>query len=407
MKKGLILMALSLAVAVPSMAQMKSVKQAERIAKDDKPDYKMARSIIEPTLTNEETKNETRAWYVAGLIEQKQVEESKTAMALGKQYDEPTFYTALNAMVKYYLVADSLDCVPNEKGKVKRKYADELSKALSENSGFLVNAGSYYLDRKEFDKAHASFQRYLALKKLPMFEGTPMAAQDSMSMQIGFFSAYTASQMENNHAEAIKEYEAIKEVPYRQSDVYQLLAQEYLSIQDSVNYMATLESGAKVFPEDKFFVFNLINIYIRKGESEKAKNFLDQAIANDPKNVQLYNVLGTVYEQSFKDPAKAEEQFRKALEIDPTYADAVIGLGRIYYNQAVEIQSEANALNDQKKFDELNKKAKELFTKALPYFEKAVELQPDNSEYLMALRGIYYNLGMDAKVAEIEKKMNM
>lgn len=400
-------MALSLAVAVPSMAQMKSVKQAERIAKDDKPDYKMARSIIEPTLTNEETKNETRAWYVAGLIEQKQVEESKTAMALGKQYDEPTFYTALNAMVKYYLVADSLDCVPNEKGKVKRKYADELNKALSENSGFLVNAGSYYLDRKEFDKAHASFQRYLALKKLPMFEGTPMAAQDSMSMQIGFFSAYTASQMENNHAEAIKEYEAIKEVPYRQSDVYQLLAQEYLSIQDSVNYMATLESGAKVFPEDKFFVFNLINIYIRKGESEKAKNFLDQAIANDPKNVQLYNVLGTVYEQSFKDPAKAEEQFRKALEIDPTYADAVIGLGRIYYNQAVEIQSEANALNDQKKFDELNKKAKELFTKALPYFEKAVELQPDNSEYLMALRGIYYNLGMDAKVAEIEKKMNM
>ena len=344
---------------------------------------------------------------MAGLIEQKQVEESKTAMALGKQYDEPTFYTALNAMVKYYLVADSLDCVPNEKGKVKRKYADELNKALSENSGFLVNAGSYYLDRKEFDKAHASFQRYLALKKLPMFEGTPMAAQDSMSMQIGFFSAYTASQMENNHAEAIKEYEAIKEVPYRQSDVYQLLAQEYLSIQDSVNYMATLESGAKVFPEDKFFVFNLINIYIRKGESEKAKNFLDQAIANDPKNVQLYNVLGTVYEQSFKDPAKAEEQFRKALEIDPTYADAVIGLGRIYYNQAVEIQSEANALNDQKKFDELNKKAKELFTKALPYFEKAVELQPDNSEYLMALRGIYYNLGMDAKVAEIEKKMNM
>lgn len=407
MKKSLILMTLCLTFTMPSFAQMKSVKQVERITKEDNPDFALGRNLIQQALQNEETKNDARAWYAAGNLEQKKVDISKTAMALGKGYNEEEFYSALYSMVNYYLVADSLDQTPNDKGKVKRRYEKEIRKGLEENSGFLINAGSYYLDKKDFAKAHDYFQRYLNLKKLPMFEGTPIAAQDSMSMQIGFFSAYTASQIKDNHAVAIKEYESIKGVPYRQSDVYQLLAQEYVNVEDSTSYMRTLEEGAKLFPEDKFFVFNLINVYIRKGENERAKNFLEQALASDPKNVQLYNVLGTLYEQGFKDTAKAEEQYRKAIEIDPQYADAVIGLGRIYYNQAVEIQSEANALNDQKKFNELNKKAKDLFTKALPYFEKAVTLQPDNSEYMMALRGIYYNLGMNDKVAEIEKKLNM
>ena len=405
MKRSIIMVALCLTLAVPGFAQSRAVKQAERIAKSDKPDYKMARELIGQALTNEETKSDAKTWYVAGLIEQKLVDQNKINMALGKEYNEEQFYDALKGMVDYYLVADSLDQLPNSKGKVRRKYDKEINKALSENTGFLVNAGSYYFDNKNFDKAHEYFQKYLKMKKHPMFEGTPMAAEDSMSMQIGFFSAYTASQMKDNHDAAIKEYEAIKNVPFRQSDVYQLLAQEYLNVQDSASYVNTLQEGAKVFPQDKFFVFNLINIYIRNGENEKAKDFLEQALKDDPQNVQLYNVLGTVYEQGFKDPVKAEEQFKKALEIDPNYADAVIGMGRIYYNQAVQIQSEANALNDQKRYDELNKQAKELFQKALPFFEKAVNLQPDNSEYMMALRGIYYNLGMNDKVAEIEKKM--
>lgn len=406
MKKVLVLATFCLACSLTTAtAQTKVVKQVERIVKGDKPDLNQARTLIAPALTDPESKDDARTWYVAGSIEEKAVDLGKINMSLNKDVDEEAFYTALYNMFPLYLKADSLDQLPNAKGKVKRKFEKEIRKALQENVNFLVNGGSLYLDKKDFANAHKYFQTFMQLKKNPIFEGTPIATPDSLSMQIGFFSAYTASQMENNMKQAIAEYESIKDVDYRRNEVYQLLAGAYQSVNDSVNYVKTLEEGASTFNNDKFFLFNLINVYIRSGEHDKAKDFLEKAIAADPKNTQLYNVLGTVYEQGFKDVAKAEECFRKAIEIDPNYADAIIGLGRIYYNQAVAIQSEANALTDQKKYAALNNQAKDLFKKALPYFEKAVEIDKSNTEYLMALRGIYYNLQMDKKVAEIEALM--
>ncbi|MDO4695155.1 MAG: hypothetical protein Q4A53_00215, partial [Porphyromonas sp.] len=258
----------------------------------------------------------------------------------------------------------------------------------------------------DYDNAHKFFKQYLNVKKLEMFQGTPIAEQDSMSMQIGFFSAYAASKMKDNLKNAIAEYEEIKNVDYRRNDVYQLLASAYMELGDSVNYERILGEGAAIFPKEKYFVFNLINIFVRKGEHEKAKVFLEKAIAQDPQNKQLYNVLATVYEQGFKDIAKAEEIYGQVLALDPTYAEAIIGLGRIYYNQAVAIQSEANSINDVKKYKAKDAEAKVLFKKALPYFEKAVELESTNTEYLMALRGIYYNLDMNDKMEEIEKRIS-
>ncbi|MDO4770901.1 lipopolysaccharide assembly protein LapB [Porphyromonas sp.] len=406
MKRVFLFAAMSLAIASPALAQTKSVKQAERIAKDDKPDFAQARSIIQPTLTNPETMNDARAWYVAGLIEEKQVDMEKINMSLSKPFDEVAFYSALYAMYPYYIKADSLDALPNEKGKVKRKFKKEIYKALSENHGFFVNAGSFYFDKEDYDNAHKFFKQYLNVKKLEMFQGTPIAEQDSMSMQIGFFSAYAASKMKDNLKNAIAEYEEIKNVDYRRNDVYQLLASAYMELGDSVNYERILGEGAAIFPKEKYFVFNLINIFVRKGEHEKAKVFLEKAIAQDPQNKQLYNVLATVYEQGFKDIAKAEEIYGQVLALDPTYAEAIIGLGRIYYNQAVAIQSEANSINDVKKYKAKDAEAKVLFKKALPYFEKAVELESTNTEYLMALRGIYYNLDMNDKMEEIEKRIS-
>ncbi|MDO4695154.1 MAG: hypothetical protein Q4A53_00210, partial [Porphyromonas sp.] len=129
MKRVFLFAAMSLAIASPALAQTKSVKQAERIAKDDKPDFAQARSIIQPTLTNPETMNDARAWYVAGLIEEKQVDMEKINMSLSKPFDEVAFYSALYAMYPYYIKADSLDALPNEKGKVKRKFKKEIYKA--------------------------------------------------------------------------------------------------------------------------------------------------------------------------------------------------------------------------------------------------------------------------------------
>ena len=81
-------------------------------------------------------------------------------------------------------------------------------------------------------------------------------------------------------------------------------------------------------------------------------------------------------------------------------------LGRVFYNQGVNKQGEANMINDSKQYQEELSKAKEFFKKALPYFEKAHQMKPDEREYMVALRGIYYNLNMGKEFDAIEAEMN-
>lgn len=409
MKKLFLTLAIAAVASSSVFAQEKLVKQVEREAKKDKADYKMVRQQLAPALVNPESANMARTWYVAGLIDEKEAEKYFIMQTLGQQLDaqgQKTFYTAIYNMVGNYFKADSLDALPNAKGKVKRKYDKKIREGLEKYYPYLINAGATKMDAKDFEGSHKYFDKYMEVRRSPIFEGTDHANMDSTAMQIGFFNAYTASQIEGNLKNAIAEYEKIKTVPYRQNDVYQLLVSSYAQEKDTVNMLKTLEEGKKLFPQEPFYLHNLINIYITKGENEQAKKYLDNAISEDPKNKQLYYVMATLYEQGFKDAQKAQSYYEKALEIDPQYKEAFIGLGRIYYNQAAQIQSDANAITDQVKYKAELDKAKELFKKALPYFEKVVELDPENSEYLIALRGIYYNLGMDAKYNEIEKKLN-
>ena len=126
----------------------------------------------------------------------------------------------------------------------------------------------------------------------------------------------------------------------------------------------------------------------------------------DSNNPQLYDVMGRVYETGLKDYAKAEEYFKKALAINPDYIESLSNLGRVYYNQGVNKQGEANMINDAKQYQEELGKAKEFFKLALPYFEKAHQMKPEEREYMTALRGIYYNLNMGDKFDAIEAEMN-
>ena len=168
----------------------------------------------------------------------------------------------------------------------------------------------------------------------------------------------------------------------------------------------TFEEGMQIFPDSAFFLNNLINTYIYSNRNEKAVEMLNVAIQKNPNDANLYNVMGRVYETGLKDNDNAEKYFKTALEKDPNLTDALSNIGRIYYNQGVNKLSEANMINDSKKYQEELGLAKELFKKALPYYKKAHEADPGKMDNMIALRGIYYNLNMGPELEAIEAEMN-
>lgn len=404
MKRLLLTVALCVAASA-SFAQKKAVKEAQSIAKGDKADFTEARALIKGALEDPESKDDAQTWYVAGFIEDQQFSAERTKQILGQQPNEPVMYDALGAILPYFKKAYELDQLPNEKGKIKPKYSKDIKSILGADHVYYFNAGAYYFDLKDYKKSYDFFNQYIEITELPMFAGTQTAEKDSTFMAVQFYAAVAATQLGDSPT-AIAALERAKSIDFRLNEVYQSLAYEYLQVKDTVNFEKTLEEGLAKFPNEEYYLMNLINNYIYSGRNEKALEYLNTAIAKDPNNSQLYHVSGIVYETGMKDYAKAEEAFKKALEINPEAVESLSGLGRIYYNQAVNKQGEANMINDSKKYQEELAVAKDLFKKALPYYQKAHELKPDDNDSKIALRGIYYNLNMGPELEAIEAEMN-
>ncbi|MDH6356468.1 tetratricopeptide repeat protein [Parabacteroides sp. PF5-9] len=404
MKRVLLTVALCV-IATASFAQKKAVNQAQSAAKGAKGNFEEARTLIKGALENPESKNDPKTWYVAGFIEDQQFSAERTKQILGQQPNEPVMYQALMGVLPYFEKAYELDQLPDAKGKVNPKHTKDIKGILSANHIYYINAGAFYFDTKDYQKAYDAFEQYLQISDLPFFKGEPVAARDSNYMTVQFYAAVAATQL-NNPSLAIATLEKAKQFNYRGSDVYQYLAYEYEQQNDSINQERTLEEGFSKYPEEKYFLLSLINNYIYSNRNEKAIEYLNAAIAQDSSNPQLYDVMGRVYESGMNDSENAEKYFVKALEIDPNYADALSNLGRIYYNQGVNKQGDANQITDNKLYQEELAKAKAYFEKALPYFEKARQLKPEERDVLVALRGIYYNLNMGDKFEEIEAAMN-
>ena len=406
MKRVLLTVALCVAASA-SFAQKKVVNEAQSIAKGSNADFGEARTLIKGALENPETKDDAKTWYVAGFIEDQQFNAERAKQILGQQPNEPVMYEALYGILPYFQKAYELDQLPNEKGKVKPKYTKDIKSILSANHVYLFNGGAYYFDKQEYKKAYDFFNQYVEISELPMFAGTQTAKKDSTFMTVQFYAA--AASLAKDSRLAIAALERAKNTPYRQYDVYQYLCYEYgeaRTAQDSVMLEKTFEEGMQVFPDSAFFLNNLINTYIYSNRNEKALEMLNVAIQKNPNDANLYNVMGRVYETGLKDYANAEKNFQIALEKDPNLTDALSNIGRIYYNQGVNKLSEANMINDSKKYQEELGMAKDLFKKALPYYKKAHEAEPEKMDNMIALRGIYYNLNMGPELEAIEAEMN-
>lgn len=373
-------------------AQTANVKGADRLSDASKPNYPEARTLIQQALENPETKDDPKTWYTAGLIEERAFTGENQKSLKGEPQDLPNMYKALLAMHEYYTKTYEIDHQPNDKGKVRPKFEKKISKAYEDNLLYYINAGGYYMEQKDFKNALKAFQAFREIKGSPLFEGEKFAQTDSNSLMVDFFAIITAYQAGDKQL-AIKYGEELKGNGYRQNEVYQILAQTYIEEGDTVNYITTMQEGLKLFPKEPYYSVNLINTYIVQNKYDEARTFLAQAIELNPENPQLYDVMGKLYEESNEE--EAIKWFSKALEVDPNYVESLCNIGRIYYNEAVEVSDK-----EEGGMAAAQKKRTELLHKALPYLEKAYSINPEASYYLLG--NIYYALGDNAKYEEIQ-----
>ena len=168
-----------------------------------------------------------------------------------------------------------------------------------------------------------------------------------------------------------------------------------------------LELGQMVYsviPKNVNVLISLINIHLQKNDIASSEKYLNEALAIDPSNKQLYYVLGTAY-MDLKDYEKAEEALSKALEIDPLYGEAQYQLGAHYVNWAKDIQTQMDKLDMKStQYKELDKQFFDKYNKALTHLEPWIAANPKECSVYNVISGIYYRLRNDEKDAEYQAK---
>ena len=415
MRKLVFTLALTL-IAGACFAQKKAVKSAKSELKEKEPNFTEARGLIKGALTDPETKDQAETWYVAGLIENKQLDLENGKEILGQEPNKEVMYKALDGILPYFEKAYELDQLPDEKGKVKPKFSKDIVAITNANRFHYVNAGLFYYDKKDYPNAYKNFKLYGDIPNLPFMkkeaenegedavkEGVVLA--DSVETQIKYYAALSASLIPD-YKKAITLYDAIKNDGYQEKDIYQKLIYLYGQEKDTVALESILKKGIEKFPEDDDFLFNLINVSIFSGKTEQGIAYLHEAIEKNPTNSRLYDVLGQVLETEKRyDEAIAE--LTKAVEIDPENAEILSHLGRIYYNIGIDSRAKADEnLKDKAVFEAETKKSLDSYRKAMPYFEKAYQLNPKDTNSIYALRTIYYNLNMGEEFDKMDAIYN-
>lgn len=221
-----------------------------------------------------------------------------------------------------------------------------------------------------------------------------------------YYTALAAVQAKM-YDEAVKNYSKLVTLEFsKNASIYADLSSIYMIKGDTTGAIKSIAEGTAKFPKDVTLAKREIEINLQAGKQKEVVNKIEAAIVNDPNNKLLYYYGGLTYAE-MKEMKKAEEMYRKAIEIDPNYFEANLNLGFLLLNPAIEAFNVALKLpaSKQKEYNEEMVKVKKMFDVAKVYVMKAVELDTQSVEALNNLKTYYLGIQDTDNADDVTKRI--
>ena len=392
MKKLVLSLAL-VAVASLAFGQKKIVKEAEKGFKSG--NLQAALVAIDGATTNPETSADPATFMVKAQIQTKIFSrDSSNTMETLKVGSEAlaTFNT-------------TFEMAGNDKTSAVGKlvYADELA-------GIQDNLRPYSiitLKNFAFDKA---LERYNENDMEMSYEFFNLAGEiDKADSTIHYNAGFLANDL-GRFDDAKKHFGYLFEIPsYNKTNAYYFMVQ-ILSTEEK-NPEAAFELVTKAraeYPNDKVLAEYEIQLLLQLNKMDQAMAQIKDALANDPNNSGLLLRFGYLKEQAGDfDGALAE--YKKSVEVDPNFFEGNYYTGALMLEKSRSILAELNSLSDtewEKKSSEMGKQADDLYKQAIPYFTKALEIKPDNTDIMIILFQVHTRLKNTTEVNALNAKIS-
>jgi tetratricopeptide (TPR) repeat protein len=395
MKKIVLLLVLVASITI--VFGQKNVRQtASNYLKDGKLDKSM--EAINQCVLDPSTAQDSKAWYIRGNV---YLAIFTTKEAQFKNLDPDPLPKSLDSYKK------ALEFDPKKELKDKEFYNEILFKLDMQYRRLFDSAISKY-NKKDYKEAMSNFGMSAEVLE-------PLNLTDTLSLM----NAALCAGLANDKAAEKEYYIKLLKGNYKSPAIYSTLSDIYLKEKDSTNAFKYIRMGLKEYPNNQGLFNSEINIYLTYNIVDKAMNNLKISMQKDTANYSIPFALGTLYDNIANDTSKtvaqrdeaytnAEKSYGRALQIKPDYFEAAFNLGALNLNKASDILVKANNLppDAQASFEKMKKDADGYLGKAVPYLEKALELDPTDLNTLNALRQIYTRLNQPEKKKAIQDKIN-
>lgn len=230
---------------------------------------------------------------------------------------------------------------------------------------------------------------------------------------------------------------------------YDLISTSYLQLKDYEGAVQVLEEGLELYPDTVYLVQKIADAYFQTGRTDQAMDVMNQLVESDPNNAQYRLVIGSqIYQQVLNlndslaagvdslyqmlgksaqkatfekiekelEPVEAEidrltniatNELDKAAELKSDNPSTFNLLGVIYQNKAAALFDKRNLTLDNDEADAYDAQAKEVLKLAMVNYEKAAELDPENTRYWETLSRVYTTLDMMDKAEEAMNKAGL
>ncbi|MDP1624120.1 MAG: hypothetical protein Q8M08_17490 [Bacteroidales bacterium] len=390
MKK--IALVLVLVTSITLAFGQKNVRQtASNYLKSGKLDK--AKEAIDQCVLDASTAQDAKSWFLRGNI---YLEISNSKDEKFKTLDPDPIAKALES----YKNAIEFD--------PKQEYYDDIFAKLNWQRNNYYNEAVENYNNQQYKDAMINFAKAAEVIELANVPDT-----------ISILNAATCASLANETELAKQYYIKLLKADYKSPIVFITLSDIYRQAKDSANALKYVRMGQQDYPDDLRLFLAETNIYLTFNNTAKALSNLKVAMAKDSTNFSVSFALGTIYDNISNDSSNAQVERKKAFEdaimaylnsirLNPEYFEGNYNLGALYVNKAATINDEANRLplEATAQYDKLKSEADGLLEKALPFLEKATELQPDDINTLYTLKQIYARTNQRDKVAAIDAKID-
>ncbi|MCF6170629.1 MAG: hypothetical protein L3J31_08900 [Bacteroidales bacterium] len=374
MKRIVILLGLGLLISVGVQAQNNKRTSAYMYNKNG--EFKNAKEAIDQAILHEKTMHDPKTWMYRGEIYYN-IQANDLAAILAPD--------AVRIAYESLMKAKEYD--------TKGKYTDEINMYLANVSIQFFNQALAEFQNENYDAAIQDFVTNFEISK-------SMDKFDTVTaFNIGMAGVY------GERPEIAAEYlEQCLDAGYNDVRVYKYYSKSVKQLGDTTKAIDIVNQGRAVYPDNLSLMLELAQIYLETGENAKLRDALLDAIKTDSENPNLYLILGQTYDNDGADE-KALEYYQKSIDLGGENSNLYYNMGAIYSNRGKSFLDEANLLplNKVKEYEDLVAKANVQLEVAMPYFEKALELNPADGDSKLALKNIYIQLKLNDKLQQLNE----